>query len=117
MDLSIIEAIYILFMLRFFKTKINFNDLFKYKIDNLTDYFNHPLNSSKYESKICKFGQDSSLLIFIYLTLRFILREYKNLYYPKISKIIALIILLFSLVNLNALIYLLPFFIYEFIFY
>jgi hypothetical protein len=117
MDLSIIEAIYVIYMLRYFKTTLNINHSFENNITNISDYFLHPINSQLYESKICQFGKDASLLIGFYLIIRFLLKEYMNIYKPFINKLITGIILICSFMNMNAFFYLLPFFIYEFIIY
>jgi hypothetical protein len=117
MDLSIIEAFYVIYMLRYFKTKININHPLESNITNISSYLLHPINSQKYESKICDFGKDSSFLIAFYLIVRFLLKKYFKIYNSSFNKGIIIIILILSLMNMNAFIYLLPFFIYEFLFY
>ena len=102
-------SIYILFMFQFFKTKICFNHPLEfYLTDTLSGYFNHPINSSEYESKICNFGKNIIWILIIYLI-------YKS-YYPVnkvVNKTVLLITFFLSLLNLNAVIYLIPYFLYE----
>jgi len=107
----IVLIFYILYMFLFFKTKISINHPLEYYfIDNLSNYFNHPISNSNYESKICPFGKDVIWLLAIYLF-------YKT-YYPvnkKFNRIIIFVTFILSLLNFNALTYLIPYFIYEYL--
>ena len=107
----IILIFYILFMFNYFKTTISINHPLEfYIVGNLGDYFKHPISSSYYESKICKFGQDIIRVLALYLF-------YKS-YYPvnkNFNYFVIFLTFIFSLMNFNALIYLLPYFLYEII--
>ena len=113
LEFSIIEAIYIIYMLRFFKTKISINHPLEKNIITANDYFKHPFKSTLYESKICQFGKDASLLLGGYLILRSIFQ--KKIKFNFYNKIILALTFLFSLLNMNAFFYLIPFFIFELI--
>lgn len=109
-------------MLRYFKTKKSFAiddnciaNLFSGKI-NL--YMTHNTkNTNKPISQICRFGKDSSLLIGLYLLLRclFIIQKYEWNWNVNIG--IVLLIFILSFMNMNAVIYLLPFILLEIILY
>jgi hypothetical protein len=98
-------------MFQFFKTTICFNHPLEfYLTNNLSNYFNHPIDSIEYESKICDFGKNIIWLLISYLI-------YKS--YNKVNRLINNIVIfttfILSLLNLNALIYLIPYFLYEII--
>ena len=97
-------------MFHYFKTSINFNHpLESLLINNLNDYFKHPINNTGYDNKICQFGKDIIWILLIYIF-------YKN-YISKVSKNISLfvifIVFILSLMNFNSFVYLIPFFICE----
>lgn len=107
----IVIPLYILYMFQFFKTSINFSHPLEFYLTNeLSNYFKHPIYSSNYESKICDFGKHIIWLLIIYLI-------YKT-YYPinkNLNKIVIFITFILSLLNLNALAYLIPYFISEYL--
>ena len=109
--ITIIECIYIIYMLNFFKTI--------YNIAHPTTYFNnklfyHPVNIKSYpRSMICKFGNYMSIIISISLIIRCCFTENYKIKYMKYHKYILFTGLLLSLINFNALLYMLPIFIYE----
>ena len=123
--ITIIECIYVIYILCFFKTK--------YSIIHPINYFNNLQNplfkhstiqiSTEPESKICLFGHYMSYILAIYFIIRyFMFKKYiipnistKKLIY--INKIIIFIVLFVSLMNINATLYLIPIFILEFINY
>ncbi len=116
--ITIIECIYLYYMFHIFKTKYSFHHPFEYLVnDNLTSYFEHPIGITDDKgSKICKFGKDGSLLIIIYLILRYIILKINLISKEKIilfNKIVLLIIFILSWMNLNAVIYFLPFILFE----
>ena len=114
---SVIESIYIIFMFNYFKTKIALDHGFilnLFKIEN--GFFKHQVNNGIYrfekpENMICPFGHLISWFIGLFL----ILRNYIP-FLKKINKIIITIILIGSLMNINAFFYLLPFFLYEYLY-
>ena len=105
---SIIEALYVIYMLNFFKTKYSL----AHPLSNFNnEYLKHPIGKSDIPiSNICEFGHQSSWLLATFIILRpFFINKYtKNL------NILGLIIVFsFSLLNMNAVVYLLPVFILE----
>lgn len=114
--ISIIESIYIIYVLNFFKTK--------YSIAHPLSFFNnsylyHPIGYSNIpRSNICRFGKDVSWFLGGYLIIRAILLR-NNLFKKKIvlefNRFIILFTFIVSLINFNALLYLLPIFILEYI--
>ena len=105
---SIIEALYVIYMLNFFKTKYSL----AHPLSNFNnEYLKHPIGKSDIPiSNICEFGHQSSWLLAAFIILRpFFINKYtRNL------NILGLIIVFsFSLLNMNAVVYLLPVFILE----
>lgn len=119
--ISLIEIIYVVYMLRYFKTVYsmslyegNIRKLFT-NID-IKKYISHNINNTLVpEHHICPFGRDSALIIGLYLLVRvyYLYNNYK--WNWKLNKNILMLILVVSLVNMNAVFYLLPFFITEII--
>ena len=105
-------AFYLLFMFRYFKTSISFNHPLEYiMINRIGEYYKHPLGIGLYESKICPFGQDIIILLILFVILR---SEFNWL--KKYSKYVLIIAITISLLNLNATIYLIPYFLFEYIY-
>ena len=111
-------AIYVVFMLRYFKTKYSFAHPLS---DFSDDYFKHPLGeTTRVQSQICKFGHDASFILGGFLILKELLFQNKYLskdFYIGISRIILVTVFVFSLMNFNAVIYLIPFFLIESVFF
>lgn len=117
---SLIESIYLLYMFSLFKTTIYFDNPIELYLQRT--YFNnnttmiHPIKNSEYSNKICKFGKICSILLVLLIYARYISIYNNNsisniLYY---TKIVLIIVALFSFIlNMNALIYLIPILIYE----
>ena len=117
--ISIIEAIYIIYFLRYFKTKKSLDygrvlnciyDLFNVKESKLFDhYFN---DSDTKISHICPFGHIMALIIGLYLVVRvFLPIDTKNKI--RLNLIVLALIFIGSFMNFNAVVYLTPFFIVE----
>ena len=117
--ISIVEGLYIIYMFVFFKTRYSLEigrwkgnpitDFFKGLNIDIKDYIDHPVKKSEEkESQICKFGKDSSFLIFIFL----ILRHYV-VYLKKINVYVIILIFFMCFMNYNALLYMLPIFLVE----
>jgi hypothetical protein len=111
--LSIIEALYIIYMLNYFKTRYSLaHPLSNY--DN--DYLKHPIGISNNPiSNICVFGHQVSWLLGLYIILRAVLLPK----YKKILRLLSIVVLIIaatmSLLNLNATLYLIPYFVFEII--
>jgi hypothetical protein len=119
--ITFIEIIYVIYMLRYFKTKYSLS-LYEVGIRNmftnhsLKNYVSHNINNTSIpDHHICPFGRDASLIIGLYLLLRIYYLKNNNNWNWIINKTIVILILLISLVNINAVIYLLPFYITELI--
>ena len=105
-------------MFHILRTKYTFHHPFEYLFTNtLSDYFNHPIGvTDNTRSKICKFGKDGSIMIIIYLYFRYIITNFGILKKNKwmfFNKIVLLIIFILSWMNLNAVIYFLPFIVFD----
>ena len=104
---------YLFYMFIVFKTKYSFNHPFEYLLNNnnnISNFFKHPIgNSNVKESKICPFGKKAIYLLLIYL----FIKTQTNIP-KKIRKIILITTFTISLMNFNAVIYLVPYFIYEY---
>ena len=106
--LTLLQGIYIIYMLNYFKCIYSFAHPF---FNFSSSYFKHPIGINKIPiSNICKFGHEVSFYLVIFLILRNICI---NKYTKKISIIVLIITFLLSLLNFNAFIYLIPHFIIE----
>ena len=113
--ISLIEIIYVIFFLNYFKTKYSIAHPLSY-FDN--KYLYHPIGKSDIPvSNVCKFGQDASWLIVSFILIRTIVVSNKLLGINLIrnfSSFTLITIIIFSLLNFNVLLYLVPFFITEY---
>ena len=66
--ISIIEAIYTVYMYIFFKTTYSIHSPLEYYVIK-SDLWNHPIYTGKYQNKICKLGSYASIVIVFYLHL------------------------------------------------
>lgn len=114
-SINLIEACYIYYMFNKFKTIYNFNHPLEYFIiSNSSNYFQHPISSSEYENKICPFGKLCGKLFVFFFLYRILYYKIYNKKEYYLSKIVFFISLILSLImNMNAFIYLLPYFILE----
>jgi len=112
--ITITQVVYVVYMLRYFKTRYSLaHPLINFK----SEWLNHPIGvSDKPISNICPFGQQGSLLIAGLLFFRLYIsqkKKYSSKLVKMYSRMVTFLIFLFSLLNMNAVIYLLPFFISE----
>ena len=118
--ISVIEGLYIIYMFIFFKTCFSleigrlqlenitrfFSNLFKFNVEKL---LYHPTQKCVDPvSQICLFGKYAAVLIFVFLVMRHYCEGLK-----KINMYVFLVIFLFSFMNYNAVLYLVPVFILE----
>ena len=106
--LSIIQGLYIIFILNFFKTKYSL----AHPLSSFSnDYLKHPIGvNNEPISNICDFGHQSSYFLAFFVIFRsFILNKYTK----NISIIVLIITATFSLLNFNAVVYLIPHFFIE----
>ena len=110
---SLIQATYIIYMLNYFKTIYSIAHPITLFDNNL---IYHPIGTSKTPiSNICKLGNILSWYLGAFLIIRSIFL-YKNIYKKqiKIISLVGLIIgIILSMMNFNAVLYLLPHFIIE----
>lgn len=109
--LSVIEGLYIIFMFNLFKTCKYIHHPFEHLFTN-HPFLKHPISDSRYSNKICYFGKFSSFLLFIWLIIRYKIKDDKLKI--KLNTLIWIIVGIVSFImNMNAFIYLLPVFIIE----
>ena len=106
--LNLVQSIYIIYILNYFKTRYSF----AHPLSNYSpSYFKHPIGINNIPiSNICNFGHNASFYLAIFVILRSI---FINKYSKKISIIVLIITFLLSLLNFNAVIYLIPHFVIE----
>ena len=101
-------------MLKYFKTKYSLAHPLTY-FEN--DLFNHPIGvSEKSRSQICRFGRDGSWFLALFIILKCFAYNKKLINKDTmygISRIVLLAVFILSLMNFNAVVYLIPFFIHE----
>lgn len=108
--ISLIECIYLIYMFHFLKTSINFNVLPELSLVKHNDFFKH-LSDDTYGLRICKFGRVVIILLIAILLVRNV--------YPITNfqmNVVLAISFILSLMNLNAVVFLIPFWLIE-IFY
>ena len=114
--ISFIEAIYVIYMLNYFKTRYSLAHPFTYFESK---FLYHPIGKSeKPVCNICPLGNVGAFLIALYVILRWILftnsQKNKSNKSIKLFSIFALILVfMISLLNFNAVVYLLPYFVTE----
>ena len=114
---TIIEILYLFYMFIRFKTRVNFNHPFEYyMINKLGDFFKHPISEKEYSNKICPFGHFAIKNFILYLIFRLIFLKFNGniQIIKKINFYIFAVALLLSLINMNSLIYLIPFIMLDF---
>ena len=113
--LNIFEAIYVYYMMNHFKTKYSLH-LPMEKITQYHHFLMHPIDTGKYESKICPLGQLVGVVLPFWILLRVIYRDSK--YTQIINNLIWIAIFILSFImNINAFIYFVPAFLIEVYFY
>ena len=111
--LSLLHALYIIYVLNYFKTTYNFAHPITYFTNSL---IHHPIGKSSVpKSKVCRLGKILSWYLALFIFLRGILLE-KKLYVSlikKISLVVLVIAIAMSMMNFNVVLYLIPHFIIE----
>jgi len=113
--ITTLEAVYIIYMLNFFKTRYSF----AHPINAFNhSYLKHPVGVSETPiSTICQLGNHGAYIIAGLLFLRYYLIMNKTVSLSTIklySRMSVVLIGIVSLLNFNAVIYLMPFFITEY---
>lgn len=112
---SILQAVYIIYIFNFFETTYSCETSRKLVLSGILF---HPVKDSNIPiSHICPFGHMMAYPIAVYLIGRHFVLNDKPDIKKKYSFIINTLIFLGSLMNLNAIVYLIPFFITEFVFH
>jgi len=104
--LTIFESLYLFYMYFIFKTNYSFNyAIFDKQINSMGSYFVH--DTGRFENKICLFGKFMALIAIILAFIRLSSNNKASLFY--ITLIFDLVcLLLASVMNLNALVYIIP---------
>jgi hypothetical protein len=112
--ISLVEAIYVIYMLNFFKTRYSFAHPLTY-FDNRI--LRHPIGKfSESQSQICPFGQVGAYVIAFFIIVRLITLHYNIINVNTLllfNKLALMAVFILSLLNFNAVLYLIPFFIIE----
>lgn len=104
-SISILEAIYLIYVYNFFKTKYSIHHPMEYTITGNSDILKHPISTGIYENKVCKLGSYASILGAILLIYRGIVKPTPTKY---TQYIVILWLVVAGLMNMNAFIYILP---------
>ena len=104
--LTIFQSIYLFYMYFIFETNYSFNSaVFNKQINSMGSLFVH--NTNVYQNKICLFGKFMAIIAICLALCRLYYNQPKNTFkYNLIFDLICLI--LAGLMNLNALIYIIP---------
>ena len=120
MQLAILESIYIIYMWNFFKTSYSFHNFWELSLmswDKMPSFFHHQPNT--YINKVCPLGNLFAYLLAVWVIMyNIILTSRLKKKHPIISQLNTIIFgttaLIAFIMNLNAFIYLIPVFIYEY---
>ena len=112
---SLVHAIYIIYMLNYFKTKYSLAHPLTLFDNNL---IKHPIGTSEEPiSNVCRLGNTLSWYLSLFIIIRAILIHFKGKIVIKYFRIISLVVLIFgvilSMMNFNVVVYLIPHFILE----
>lgn len=115
--ITIVESVYLLYMFFFYKTKYSFSGAsFEKQTQSIGSLFIH--DTGHYENKICPFGKMMAViaigLAFIRLFVLLHFTESKNRCIKWTIVFDVICVILASIMNLNALVYILPLLIGEF---
>ena len=109
--ISIVQAIYIIYMFNYFETTYSFETSRQLLLSGI---FLHPIEDSTYPvSHICPFGHMMAYPIAIYLIGRNFIMNNDLKLKKKMNYLVLVLIFLGSLMNINAIVYLIPYFITE----
>jgi len=106
LTITLFEIIYLFYMYFIFKTSYSFNlAIFNDQVNNLGSFFIHDTNI--YQNKICLFGKYMAILAIILAIIRL---NYKSIRQTSTFNLIfdILCLVLATLMNLNALVYIIP---------
>lgn len=94
-------------MFQFFKTTTSFNHPYEYMFTKSHTWLQHPLDSGRYENKICQFGTWVAYIYGIWFLVRHIVRHKKTM--KRVNRLL-IFLLVFGgfLLNFNAFVYSVP---------
>lgn len=111
---SLVQSVYVIYIMNYFKTKYSLAHPFSY-FENKFLY--HPIGKAdKPICNICPLGNYGGFLIAIYVILRWFIftnMKKKNKHIKLFSIFALILVFMLSLLNFNAVVYLLPYFISE----
>jgi hypothetical protein len=112
--ITLIESIYLIYMFFYFKTSYSFNlAIFDKETQNMGSYFVHDTGYN--ENKICKFGKNMAIFAIILAWLRvYYWNTNKDVIITNTIRFDALGVILALLMNMNAVVYILPLIISEY---
>jgi hypothetical protein len=114
---TLIEMVYIIFMWNFFKTNYSFHNIWETPLMNhkqIPQFFKHTIDTGIYESKICPLGNAAAFALAGWIFFRDAVAK-NSLRLKKLNLFIfSIVVVLSFIMNLNAFIYFIPVFIYEF---
>ena len=109
--LNVIEAFYVFYMMNYFRTTYSVHLPFE-NITKKHNFLIHPINTNKYESKICPLGNLIGYLIPLWIAFRVLFNN--SVLIANINIIIWILIFVLSFImNVNAFIYFIPAFVIE----
>ena len=114
--LQSLESFYIFYMYNMFRTSYSFNhplELFIQKNHSFGDLLTHPIYTSRYENKICRLGKYASIGLVIWIWLRAYIVP-RNTRWILNYIVFGLMLICTLVMNMNAFVYLVPIYIYEF---
>ena len=110
-------SVYLVWMFRHFRTTFTVHHPLEALMQqHVSDYFKHPYGNTNYGHKICPFGQHAILALVAFLWLRVYLEvtgSANKAMVRTLSQVVLGIVVLCSLMNMNAVLYLIPYFVYE----
>ena len=114
---TLVLSVYLVWMFRHFQTAFTVHHPLEALMQrHVGDYFKHPYGNTTYGRKICPFGQHAILVLVLFLWVRVYLEATGSASEATVRTLsgVALgITALCSLMNMNAVLYLVPYFVYE----
>lgn len=112
--LNSVEALFIFYMYNMFQTSVSFHHPLEILIQhqNVSNFLKHPVSTGVYESKICILGKVVSYALIVWLWLRLCIQDTSKRYIYNTIIFTAIAACSFVM-NMNAFMYLLPVYLYE----
>lgn len=110
LELQILKGLYIIYMFNYFKTSCSIHNPFEQIVTGyISDWFKHPINTVTYQSKICPLGNVVGFLLAAWFLVYYRI-QCENLH----KKLMIIVLITCFIMNLNAFVYFLPLFIFDF---